>query len=96
MPKRDLRAIFWDFHRMKNVSGYGLYEYISDEKILEEKLQKKWHVDISFSVSVVNRRHKLYRLNQQSAYYYDKQVFHIFFLFLEGIWASLIFQPVSL
>ena len=52
MPKRDFRAIFWDFHIMKsdkskNDSGYGLLEYIGEEKILEKKLQKKWRVDIS-------------------------------------------------
>ena len=36
-PKRDFRAIFWDFDIMKsdkskNFSGYGLYEYIDEEK----------------------------------------------------------------
>ena len=45
MPKRDLRDIFWDFHliksdKPKNILGYGLYEYIGEEKILEKKIQK--------------------------------------------------------
>ena len=36
-PKRDFRAIFEDFHVIKsntskNVSGYGLYVYINEEK----------------------------------------------------------------
>ena len=47
-PTRDFRAIFWDFHIMKsdqskNVSGYGLYEYIHEEKTVKKNLQKKWH-----------------------------------------------------
>ena len=50
-PKCDFRAIFWDFHIMKsdkskNVSGYGLYEYIGEEKSVKKIFQKKWHVDI--------------------------------------------------
>ena len=50
-PKRDFRAIFEDFHiiksdKSKNVSGYGLYEYIDEEKRVKKKLHKKWHVTI--------------------------------------------------
>mgnify|MGYP004360476003 CR=1 FL=1 len=49
--KRDFRAIFWDFRitksdKSKNVSGYGLYEYIGEEKSVKKIFQKKWHVDI--------------------------------------------------
>ena len=49
--KRDFSAIFWDFHitksdKSKNVSEYGLNEYIDEEKSVKKNLQKKWHVDI--------------------------------------------------
>ena len=44
-----LRPFFGHFHiiksdQSKNVSGYGLYEYIDEEKRVKKKLQKKWHV----------------------------------------------------
>ena len=50
-PRRDLRAFFEDFHTLKsdkskNISGYGLYEYIGEEKSVKKIFQKKWHVDI--------------------------------------------------
>ena len=43
--KRDFRAIFWDFHitksdKSKNVSGYGLYEYIGKEKRVKKNYRK--------------------------------------------------------
>ena len=46
-----LRPFFGHFHiiksdKSKNVSGYGLYEYIDEEKRVKKKLQKKWHVTI--------------------------------------------------
>ena len=45
-PRREFRAIFEDFHtiksnKSKNVSGYGLHEYIDDEKRVK-KITKKW------------------------------------------------------
>ena len=50
-PKCDFRAILWHFQttksdKSKNVSGYGLYEYIGEEKSVKKIFQKKWHVDI--------------------------------------------------
>ena len=43
--KRDFRAIFWDFRitksdKSKNVSGYGLYEYIGEEKSVKKFFRK--------------------------------------------------------
>ena len=44
-PKRDLRAILWHFHiiksdKSKNVSRYGLYKYIDDEKRVKKNYRK--------------------------------------------------------
>ena len=44
-PKSDFRAISWDYHIMKidkskNVSGYGLYKYIDEEKRVKKNYRK--------------------------------------------------------
>ena len=46
-----LRPFFGHFHiikkdKSKNISGYGLQEYIDEEKRVKKKLQKKWWLDI--------------------------------------------------
>ena len=45
-PKRNLRAIFEDFHiikseKSKNVSGYELYKYIGQKKRVKKNFQNK-------------------------------------------------------